>query len=138
MRFNGFIQLSGLSRRQRSKFLKAIREGAIEPPVDGRTLRFNRDEPKRDHARSFYQYLYDHLAEPLAEGLDPDLLEEIDEEDFMDEFSEWISTDPKTTPSESNQNPVAAASLRPAEKEQRRFGCNLNIDQHVFVCGRDS
>lgn len=105
-----------------SKYLKTIREGGIEPPVDGRTVRTHREEPKRDHARSFFQYLYDHLAEPLAEGLDPDLLQdlqEIEEEEFMDEFSEWIRVDPREAPSESNQNPVAAASLQPAQKDQR-------------------
>lgn len=102
--------------------MKAIREGALEPPIDGRTVRIHRDEPKRDHARSFYQWLYDHLAEPLAEGLDPEFLQdlqEIEEEELMDEFSEWIKVDPRAAPSESNQNPVAAASLQPSQKEQR-------------------
>lgn len=128
--FNAFIQLSCLSRRLCSKFLKAIREGALEPPIDGRTVRTHRDEPKRDHARSFYQWLYDHLAEPLAEGLDPELLQElqeIEEEELMDEFSEWIKVDPRTGPSESNQNPVAAASLQPSQKEQRPGAWLWNI-----------
>ncbi|CAK9078273.1 unnamed protein product, partial [Durusdinium trenchii] len=101
--FEGFCHLTGVSRRQCSKFLKAIREGALEPPADGRSLRVSRDEPKRDHARSFFQYLYDHLAEPLAEGLDPEL----------DESTEWIDPNPRAAPAESNQNPVGAAAVRP-------------------------
>lgn len=122
--FEGFCHLTGVSRRQCSKFLKAIREGALEPPADGRSLRVSRDEPKRDHARSFFQYLYDHLAEPLAEGLDPELVEDVGDDEFQDESTEWIDPNPRAAPAESNQNPVGAAAVRPVMKEQKIFSGN--------------
>lgn len=45
-----------------------IKNGHVDPPMDGRSERPQRDCPARDHARSFFRWVYDNLAEPLAEG----------------------------------------------------------------------
>ena len=44
-----------------------MRNGHTEPPVDQRTTRSKRDEPKADHVRTWFSWLWTHFAEPLAE-----------------------------------------------------------------------
>jgi hypothetical protein len=102
MCFTSFLAVTGISKRKCQKFVKAIYAGQREPPEDGRSHRVARDVPKRDHARSFFQFLYDHLAEPLAEG-DPDPEPE-EESELMDEFAYWVRSQDDTG------NPVGVAS----------------------------
>lgn len=101
MCFTAFLRTSHISKRKCQKFLAAIKAGQLEPPEDGRSQRQERDNPKRDHARLFFQFLYDHLAEPIAEG-DPEPTEEEDSL-IVDEFNYWVR-------GEAAENPVASAS----------------------------
>lgn len=103
MCFRAFVATTGISKRKCQKFLLAITNGHSEPPEDGRSLRSDRDMPKRDHARVFFQWIYNHLAEPLAEGEAEPEAESSTE--WADEFSYWVQGR-----GESSENPVACAS----------------------------
>ena len=83
--FRAFAILTGVSRNYLNKIMRHVVQN-LGPPVDGRTLRDARDTPKKDHARSFFDFLWVNLAEPLAEAA-----REMEEDDYlMDNFHEHV------------------------------------------------
>jgi hypothetical protein len=79
---NAFMELLSVSKRRFWDLVRALKQGRITPPLDGRKQNGqNRERSAWQSADSFFLHLYEQLAEHLAEGeIAPTRDPEFDEE----------------------------------------------------------
>ena len=87
----GWSSVTGCPVKKVRQYLKAIAEGEVVVPLDGRKAPLKKPEPKTEDVESFFSFVYEHLAEPLGAARDQLADGEVDESSDLVAVPDWLA-----------------------------------------------